>query len=69
MEIRASEGGPCPRTGFASAMDQVAAMQVRLLESEERRREMETAVDVIQSTLRRTIGEREHRADRGRLAA
>ncbi len=44
---------------FASAMDQVAAMQVRLLESEERRRELETAVNVIQATLRRTIGERD----------
>jgi murein DD-endopeptidase MepM/ murein hydrolase activator NlpD len=44
---------------FATAMDQVAAMQVLLLESEERRRELETAVDVIQSTLRRTITERD----------
>lgn len=44
---------------FSAAMDQVAAMQVRLLESEERRRELETAVDVIQSTLRRTIDERD----------
>jgi murein DD-endopeptidase MepM/ murein hydrolase activator NlpD len=44
---------------FSTAMDQVAVMQVRLLESEERRRELETAVDVIQTTLRRTIGERD----------
>jgi murein DD-endopeptidase MepM/ murein hydrolase activator NlpD len=44
---------------FALAMDQVAAMQVRLLESEERRRELETAVDVIQATLRRSITERD----------
>ena len=58
MEIRASEAAHA-QDRFASAMDQVAAMQVRLLESEERRREMETAVDVIQSTLRRTIGERD----------
>ena len=59
-----------PRNRFASAMDQVAAMQVRLLETPRNAaREMETAVDVIQSTLRRTIGERDNRADEGRLAA
>ncbi|MEM7721572.1 MAG: M23 family metallopeptidase [Pseudomonadota bacterium] len=44
---------------FALAMDQVAEMQVRLLASEERRRELETAVDVIQGTLRDTILERD----------
>lgn len=44
---------------FALAMDQVSAMQTRLLDSEERRRELETAVDVIQATLRRTIDERD----------
>ena len=44
---------------FTLAMGQVAAMQGRLLDSEERRRELETAVDVIQATLRRTIEERD----------
>ncbi|MBF9050704.1 peptidoglycan DD-metalloendopeptidase family protein [Roseobacter sp. HKCCD9010] len=44
---------------FAIAMDQVSDMQSHLLESEERRREMETAVDVIQTTLRRTMAERD----------
>jgi murein DD-endopeptidase MepM/ murein hydrolase activator NlpD len=44
---------------FALAMDQVSEMQVRLLESEERRRELETAVDVIQGTLRDTIRDRD----------
>lgn len=44
---------------FSGAMDQVAVMQTRLLESEERRRELETAVNVIQATLRRTIDERD----------
>lgn len=52
---------------FSVAMNQVAAMQVRLLDSEERRRELETAVDVIQSTLRRTIDERD--AARAEVAA
>jgi murein DD-endopeptidase MepM/ murein hydrolase activator NlpD len=37
---------------FALAMDQVSQMQTRLLESEERRRELETAIDVIQLSLR-----------------
>jgi len=58
VEVRTTEAAHA-QNRFASAMDQVAAMQVRLLESEERRRELETAVDVIQSTLRRTIGERD----------
>jgi murein DD-endopeptidase MepM/ murein hydrolase activator NlpD len=37
---------------FALAMDQVSQMQTRLLDSEERRRELETAIDVIQLSLR-----------------
>jgi len=44
---------------FALAMDQVSGMQVRLLASEERRRELENAVDAIQGTLRDTIDERD----------
>ena len=34
-------------------------MQARLLASEDRRRELETGIDVIQNTLRRTIKERD----------
>ncbi len=45
---------------FGVAMAQVSAMQSQLLASEERRRELETAVNVIQSTLRRTIAERDN---------
>lgn len=37
---------------FALAMDQVSEMQTRLLDSEERRRELETAIDVVQLNLR-----------------
>ncbi|MBF9036262.1 peptidoglycan DD-metalloendopeptidase family protein [Rhodobacterales bacterium HKCCE2091] len=44
---------------FAVAMQEVSDMQSRLLASEERRRELETAVDVIQTTLRRTMSERD----------
>jgi murein DD-endopeptidase MepM/ murein hydrolase activator NlpD len=44
---------------FSMAMEQVADMQVRLFEAEQRNRELETAVDVIQATLRTTIQERD----------
>lgn len=44
---------------FNLALEQVAAMQGRLLASEDRRRELETGIDVIQNTLRRTIKERD----------
>jgi len=55
---------------FNLALAQVSAMQERLLASEERRRELETAIDVIQTTLRRAIRERdEARADEARLAS
>ncbi|MEI6800042.1 MAG: M23 family metallopeptidase [Pseudomonadota bacterium] len=49
---------------FNLALGQVSAMQERLLASETRLRELETGIDVIQATLRRTIHERdEARAD------
>ena len=44
---------------FNLALKQVSAMQERLLASENRLRELETGIDVIQSTLRRTIHERD----------
>ncbi len=44
---------------FNLALDQVSQMQARLLASEDRRRELETGIDVIQNTLRRTIKERD----------
>ncbi len=44
---------------FNLALKQVSAMQERLLASETRLRELETGIDVIQSTLRRTIHERD----------
>jgi hypothetical protein len=44
---------------FNLALRQVSAMQERLLVSETRLRELETGIDVIQSTLRRTIHERD----------
>jgi murein DD-endopeptidase MepM/ murein hydrolase activator NlpD len=54
---------------FNLALAQVSAMQERLLASEDGRRELETGIDVIQNTLRRTIRERdEARAESIRLA-
>ena len=50
---------------FNLALEQVSEMQARLLASEDRRRELETGIDVIQNTLRRTIRER----DEARAAA
>jgi len=44
---------------FNLALSQVSAMQERLLASETRLRELETGIDVIQSTLRRTLHERD----------
>ena len=54
---------------FNLALQQVSAMQERLLASETRLRELETGIDVIQNTLRRTIGERDAaRAEAAALA-
>ena len=51
---------------FNTALKQISAMQTELLASETRRHEAETGIDVIQSTLRDTIRERE--TARGQLA-
>jgi murein DD-endopeptidase MepM/ murein hydrolase activator NlpD len=52
---------------FNSALKQISIMQSDLLQSETRRRELETGIDVIQNTLRGTMKERE--AARQQLAA
>ncbi len=44
---------------FALALEQVSTMQSALLASEERRKELETGIGVIQATLRRTMTERD----------
>lgn len=48
---------------FNFALAQVSAMQSRLLASEDRRRELETGIEVTQDTLRRTIKERDTARD------
>ncbi|TDE40354.1 M23 family metallopeptidase [Antarcticimicrobium sediminis] len=44
---------------FNAALDQISAMQSELLASETRRRELETGTEVIQTTLRDTMRDRE----------
>ncbi len=44
---------------FNAALAQISAMQSELLASETRRRELETGIEVIQTTLRKTMSERE----------
>jgi murein DD-endopeptidase MepM/ murein hydrolase activator NlpD len=44
---------------FNSALAQISTMQTELLASEVRRKELETGIDVIQTTLRRTMQERD----------
>ncbi|SFE33357.1 Murein DD-endopeptidase MepM and murein hydrolase activator NlpD, contain LysM domain [Sulfitobacter brevis] len=52
---------------FNAALKQISVMQSELLESETRRRELETGIDVIQTTLRSTMKDRE--TARNKLAA
>jgi murein DD-endopeptidase MepM/ murein hydrolase activator NlpD len=51
---------------FNAALSQISLMQSELLSSETRRREMETGIEVVQSTLRKTMKDRE--AARAQLA-
>lgn len=57
-DLRAQEASGA-QDRFNTALQQVAEMQSRLLHSEDRRRELEIGIDVIQNTLRRTIEERD----------
>lgn len=52
---------------FNAALGQISLMQSELLSSETRRRELETGIEVIQTTLRRTMKDRE--SAREQLAA
>jgi hypothetical protein len=57
-DLRAEEAARAQER-FNVALTQVSEMQERLLASEDRRRELETGIDTIQDTLRRTIKERD----------
>ena len=55
---------------FNAALEQISRMQVTLLDSEDRRKEMEKGIEVIQTTLRRTMKERDSaRNDSATLSA
>ena len=49
---------------FSYALDQISAMQSRLLESETRRHELETGIEVMQTKLRKAMSEREEARER-----
>ncbi|KIT17181.1 M23 family metallopeptidase [Jannaschia aquimarina] len=53
---------------FYTALDEVSEMQEALLASEQRVRELETGIEVIQRTLRRTVGERDAAREETRVA-
>ena len=57
-DLRAEEAARA-QGRFNVALTQVSAMQERLLASEDRRRELETGIEAVQDTLRRTIKERD----------
>ncbi len=57
-DLRADEAARAHER-FNVALTQVSEMQGRLLASEDRRRELETGVEAIQDTLRRTLKERD----------
>jgi murein DD-endopeptidase MepM/ murein hydrolase activator NlpD len=48
---------------FYVALDQISKQQTTLLASEDRRRELETGIEVIQRTLRKTMKERDRATD------
>ncbi len=57
-DVRAEEA-LAAQERFNTALEQISLMQSELLTSEDRRRELETGIEVIQATLRRTMKERE----------
>ena len=57
-DTRANEAAAAQER-FTVALQQVSVMQSALLASEQRRRELETGIGVIQTSLRRTVGERD----------
>lgn len=63
---RRAEEAVSAQERFNVALAEMSRMQTRLLASEDRRKELETGIDVIQNTLRRTIKERD--AARGEVA-
>ena len=61
-DIRAEEAVAAQRR-FTSALDQISIMQTELLSTEDKRRELETGLEVVQATLRNTMKDRETARD------
>lgn len=61
-DLRADEAAKAQER-FYIALDKISEMQSALLASEDRRKEMEAGVEVVQATLRRTIRERDDARD------
>ncbi len=61
---RRAEEAAAAQARFSSALAQISVMQTELLSSEDRRRELETGIEVIQSTLRRTMNQRQDLSQR-----
>lgn len=61
-DLRAAEAVAAQQR-FNTALEQVSDMQTRLLASEERRKEHETGINVIQATLRQSLIERDAARD------
>jgi len=61
-DTRASEAASA-QVRFNLALTEISEMQSELLASEERRKELETGIGVIQGTLRRTMSERDEARD------
>jgi murein DD-endopeptidase MepM/ murein hydrolase activator NlpD len=65
-DIRAEEAHAA-QTRFNVALAEISKMQSSLLASEERRRELETGIDVIQTTLRHTMAERDEALEKAEV--
>lgn len=63
-DARAAEATAAQKR-FASALAEVSMMQTQLLKSEDQRQELNQGIEVIQTTLRRTINERDEARRRG----
>ncbi|MFQ6548282.1 DUF5930 domain-containing protein [Aestuariibius sp. 2305UL40-4] len=61
-DMRAAEAAAA-QTRFDEALDQVSRMQSEFLRSEELRKELETGIEIIQATLRKTARERNDARD------
>lgn len=57
-DTRAEEAAAAQQR-FSLALNEVSAMQSRLLEAEDRRRELESGLSAVQDTLRKTLAERD----------